>query len=109
MASGKLKCLQCMICCSSLIPMMAMRSYSEEIAVLQKRDHVLDTLSSGRTKQVGDCLSSVHSSDCLDVQKELGSDVVSLQLLACTIDLYSYCTLTTTENLGHNIIRGVFH
>jgi hypothetical protein len=45
--------------------MMAMGANSEEVAILEKLDHVLDAPASGVAQKVNDCFSSVHSGDCL--------------------------------------------
>ena len=54
-----------MVSQATFILVVAMTSYAEKIAVLEKLDHVLDSLASGVAQKVNDCLSSVHNGDCL--------------------------------------------
>jgi hypothetical protein len=54
-----------MVSQATFILVVAMTSYAEKVAVLEKLDHVLDAPASGVAQKVNDCLSSVHSGDCL--------------------------------------------
>jgi hypothetical protein len=53
-----------MVSQATFILVVAMTSYAEKVAVLEKLDHVLDAPASGVAQKVNDCFSSVHSGDC---------------------------------------------
>jgi hypothetical protein len=54
-----------MVSQATFILVVAMTSYAEKVAVLEKLDYVLDSLAPGAAQKVNDCFSSVHSGGCL--------------------------------------------
>ncbi len=53
--------LQCMICHTASVLVMTVTANCKVIAVLEKRDYILDSFSLGRAEKICDSCLSVHS------------------------------------------------